>query len=201
VIAALSRFKELVLKGYLTPNAAAYDRHSGRDLYFQGHGAFWQSGSWHLFTRGTPPVPADWEYRFFPFPGFAETPERNVAISTGGWNWAVCQQSPHKHEALLFLDYITQPEIAELWARTFQWFLAIRGAVNAQIASPEMLAISQYLEASGAVPGLEHFFHRSVVQEGHWEGSIGVLLGRYTTGQWAERIEELQKASGVLTLE
>jgi raffinose/stachyose/melibiose transport system substrate-binding protein len=201
VVAALAHFEELVHKGYLGADAATHDQSTGRALYFKGQGAFWQAGSWHLFTKGTPDMPPEWEYRFIPFPGFAETSERNVAISTVNWNWAISEHSHHKEEALLFLDYITRPEIAELWVSTLHWFLTIRGAVNERTASPEMLAITQYLESAIVVPGLEHLFHRQVVQDGHWKGARDVLSGKLTTQQWAERIEERQKASGVLPLD
>lgn len=201
VMEALSHFEELVHNGYVAADAAIHDQSAGRALYFKGQGAFWQAGSWHLFTKGTPDAPPEWEYRFIPFPMFVETPERNVAISTINWNWAIAEHSHHKKEALLFLDYITRPDIAELWVSTLHWFLTIRGAVNERTASPEMLAISRYLESATVVPGLEHFFHRQVVQDGHWKGALDVLSGKLTTRQWAERIEERQKASGVLPLD
>lgn len=201
VVAALSHLEELVQRGYLAATAAEHSSGTGQARYFQGQGVFWQAGSWHLFAQGASIAPPDWEFRFIPFPGFAETPEQNAAIVTGGWNWAIAQHSQHQQEALLFLDYITRPEIAELWVQTLHWFLAIRGAVNERTASPEMLAIQRYLESLPVVVGLEHFFHRAVVQEGHWKGALGVLSGQLTTQQWAERIEELQQASGILPLD
>jgi raffinose/stachyose/melibiose transport system substrate-binding protein len=202
VIAALGHFEELVKKGYLAPDAARNDRNAGRDLYFQGQGAFWQAGSWHLFQKGGKLAPSDWEFKFIPFPSFTNAPAQNIAISSSGWQWTISRASEQIDEALLFLEYITRLKPAvELWVKESQGLLAVRSAVNEHTAGPETVAIAQYLESSNVVPGLEHYFPRPVIQEGHWKGSIGVLSGQITTVEWAELIEELHKASGVLMLE
>ena len=116
--------------------------------------------------------------------------------------WTISSKSGHVNEALLFLEYITRPQpAAELWVKDYQGFLAVRGAVNEHTAGPEMIAIAKYVESANVETNLEFYLPREVVQEGHWKGSIGILSGRLTTEEWAELIEELHKASGVLMLE
>ena len=201
VVAALSHFEECVKKGYFAPEAADNDRDTARSLYFQGQGAFWQAGSWHLFQKGGALAPPDWKFKFIPFPNFTDAPVRNVTISASNWQWTVSSKSRHIDEALLFLDYITCLNPASEWVKNGQEFLTVRGAVNEHTAGPEMTAIAHYLESANVATNLEYYLPREVVQEGHWKGSIGVLSGRLTTKKWAELIEELHKASGVLMLE
>lgn len=202
VVAALSHFEEFVKRGYFTPGAAENDRDAGRKLYFQGQGAFWQAGSWHLIQKSSSLTPPDWEFKFIPFPNFTDAPVQNVAISASNVQWTISSKSKHIDEALLFLEYITHLKpAAELWVKESQGFLALRGAVNENTAGPEMVVIAQYLESANVVTALEHYFPREVVQDGHWKGSVGILSGRITTEEWAELIEELHKASGALMLE
>jgi raffinose/stachyose/melibiose transport system substrate-binding protein len=202
VVAALSYLEECVKKGYFAPGASEHDRNAGRALYFQGKGAFWQAGSWHLFQKSGKLAPSGWEFKFIPFPNFPDAPVQNVAISASNWTWSISNTSKHINEALLFLEYITRLKPAvELWVKESRGLLAVRGAVNENTADPEMVAIAQYLESAKVVPGLEHYFHRQVVQDGHWKGSTGILSGQISTKEWAELIEELHKASGVLVLE
>jgi raffinose/stachyose/melibiose transport system substrate-binding protein len=202
VVAALSHFEEFVNKGYFAPDAAKNDPNIGQELYFQGQGAFWQAGSWHLFQKGGGIAPPDWNFQFIPFPNFPGAPVQNVAISTSGTQWTVHDKSKHLDEALLFLKYMTRrTPAAELWVKEVHWFLVIREAVNEHTASPEMVAISRYLEAANVTTALESYLPRQVVQDGHWKGSLAVLSGQMTTEEWAELIEELHKASGTLMLE
>lgn len=202
VVAALSYFEECVKKGYFAPGAAKNDRDMGRKLYFQGQGAFWQAGSWHLRQKGGDLAPPDWEFKFIPFPNFPGAPVQNIAISASSEHWTISSNSKHIDEALLFLEYITRPKpAAELWVKKVQGFLTVRGAVNEHTAGPEMIAIAQYLESANVATNLEFYFPRQVIQDGHWAGSTRVLSGELTTKEWAELIEELHKASGVLMLE
>jgi raffinose/stachyose/melibiose transport system substrate-binding protein len=201
VVAALSHFEEMVKNGYFARGAAADDRDAGRALYFQGQGAFWQAGSWHLFQKGGDLAPPDWEFKFIPFPNFAGAPVQDVAISEGNVQWTVSSQTKHLDETLLFLDYITRQQNAELWVKEVQEFLAIRDAVNENTAGPEMVEIAQYLESATVASGLELYVPRQVVQDGHWAGSTGVLSGQITTEEWAQLIDDLHELNGVLSLE
>ena len=201
VVAALSHFEEFVKKGYFAPQAAQHDRDTGRKLYFQGQGAFWQAGSWHLYQKGLEHVPADWQFAFIPFPNFAPAPVQDIAISASTSQWVVHKKSQHLDEALMFLEYITQQAAAELWVTEAHGVVNVRGAVNERTADPEMIAIARYLEAANVVTGLEYYLPRTVVQDGHWKGAARVIVGEITTQEWAELIEELHEAAGTLQLE
>jgi len=202
VVAALSHFEELVKKGYVAPGAAEHNSHMGLKSYFQGQGAFWQAGSWHLFRKAGNLAPPDWEFKFIPFPNFANAPVQNIAISTSDWQWTISNKSRHIEEILLFLEYITRLKpSSEEWVKKTQGFLTVRDAVNENTAGSEMIAIARYLDSAYIVPALENYFPRQVIHEGHWKGSVGILSGQITTKEWAELIEELHKASGVLMLE
>lgn len=202
VVAALSHFEELVEKGYLAPDAADNDRNAGRALYFQGQGAFWQAGSWHLFQKGGDETPPEWKFTFIPFPNFVDAPVRNIAISSSDWQWTISNPSKHIDEVLLFLEYITRLKPAvEVWVKESHGFLAVRDAVNERTAGAEMVAIAEYLESANVVTALENYLPRSVVQDGHWAGAADVLAGKITTAEWAELIEELHNAAGPLMLE
>jgi len=201
VVEALSHFEEMVENGYFAPGAAADDRDAGRALYFQGDGGFWQAGSWHLYQKGGDLAPPDWEFKFIPFPDFADASAQDVAISLSNEQWTVASKSKHIDEVLLFLDYITSLESAELRVKEAQEFLTVRGAVNENTAGPEMVAIAQNLEDSNVVTGLELYFPRQVIQDGHWAGSTGILSGQITTEEWAQLIDDLHEEAGVLNLE
>lgn len=201
VVEALSHFEECFKKGYFAPQAVNDDRDQGVKRHFQGQGVFWQAGSWHLFEQDGD-APPDWQFQFIPFPDFADTPVKNIAISSSITQWTLHSRSQHREEALLFLEYLTrQTPSAELWVKNVHWFVVIRGAVNEHTASPEMVAISRYLETAQVVTALEFYLPRQVVQEGHWKGAAGVLSGQMTTQQWAELIEEIHAAAGPLMLE
>lgn len=201
VVEALSHFEAYVKKGYFAPDAAKEDRDQGVKRHFQGQGAFWQAGSWHLYQKGFEYVPADWQFVFIPFPGFSQPTGQNIAISANTSQWVVHKNSRHPDEALLFLEYITQKSSAELWVKQAHGLVTVRGAANETTAAPELIAIARYLESAHVATGLEFYLPRQVVQEGHWKGANRVLAGEITTQEWAELIEELHKAAGVLQLE
>ncbi len=201
VVELLSHFEEMVKAGYLAPGAAADDRDTGRALYFQGQGAFWSAGSWHLYQKGGDLAPPDWEYEFIPFPPLADSPDLKVAMSDSNVQWNVSNESKHIDEALLFLEYITRLENAQYWVKEVQEFIAVRDAVTEDTAGPEMAAIAEYVEASNVQPFLEHYLPVPVRNEGHWTGSTGILSGQITTQEWAELIEEIHEAEGALPLD
>ena len=198
VVAALSHFEEMVDKGYLAPGAAADDRDVGRALYFQGDGAFWQAGSWHLYQKGGDLAPPDWEFEFIPIPSISG---EDTALAGGNVQWTIASKSKHVDEATMFVEYITRQENAELWVELAQEFLAVRDAVNENTAGPEMVAIADYLESAKVVDLLELYIPAPVRNDGHWAGSTGILSGQITTEEWAELIEELHEAEGSLSLE
>ena len=200
VVAALSHFEELVKAGYLAPGAAADDRNAGQALFFQGEGAFWQAGSWHLFQGGDLISP-DWESEFIPFPNFADAQVQDMAISSANLQWTVSSQSKHIDESLLFLEYITRLENSEDWVKSIQGFVTRKGAVNENTAGEEMVAIAEYLESHTVVPLLEVFFSQEVIQSGHWAGSGGILSGQITTEEWAALIQEMSDTSELVPLE
>lgn len=201
VVAALSHFEEFHKKGYFAPQAAQHDRDAGRKLYFQGQGAFWQAGSWHLYQKGLDYVPQEWQFTFIPFPNFSQSPVQDIAISSSTSQWVVHKKSQHLDEALLFLEYVTRKAAAELWVKEAHGAVAARGSVNERTAEPEMIAIARYLEATNVVTGLENYLPRQVVQDGHWKGAARVLGGEIRTREWAELIEELHEAAGALQLD
>jgi raffinose/stachyose/melibiose transport system substrate-binding protein len=201
VVAALSHFEEMKEKGYFAPGAAADDRDVGRALYFQGQGAFWQAGSWHLYEKGGDLAPPGWEFEFIPFPNFAGAAVQDVSLVGGNVQWTISSQTKHLDEALLFLEYITRLENAERWVELAQEFLAVKGAVNENTAGPEMVAIAEYLEASNPVDFLELYIPTAVRNDGHWAGAQGILSGQITTQEWAELIDQIHEAEGALSLE
>ncbi|MEW5814880.1 MAG: extracellular solute-binding protein [Spirochaetota bacterium] len=201
VVAALSHFEEMVKKGYFAPGAASDDRNAGRALYFQGKGAFWQAGSWHLYQKGGKLAPPDWEFKFIPFPNFTGAPVQNTAIAASNEHWTVARESRELDQTLLFLEYITRLKNAELRVKGAQEFLAIRGAVNENTAGPEMVAISRYLDTSNVVTNLEYYLPRQVMQDGHWAGATGILSGQINTKEWAKLIDELHAKAGMVPLE
>lgn len=201
VIAALRHFENLVKQGYLSPQAAEHDRDAGRALYFQGQGAFWQAGSWHLYQKGRELVPPDWTFAFIPFPNFADAPVRDVAISFNTSQWVIHQGTHHLEETLLLLEFLTRQTSAELWVQQAHGVVTVKGAVNARTAAPEMIAIARYLESANVETALEAYLPREVVQDGHWQGARKVLAGDITTEEWAQLIEELHAAAGPLMLE
>jgi len=201
VVKILSGLEQLAKAGYLAPGAASDDRDTGRALYFQGQGGFWSAGSWHLYQKGSGNAPPDWKFEFIPFPPFEENKGLNVALSGSNIQWNVSSQSKHIDEALLFLDYISRLENAELWVREVQEFITVRDSVNDNTAGPEMAAIAQYVEDSNVESFLEHYLPTAVTQEGLWAGSTGILSGQIDTQEWCELIGSIAEAEGVLSFE
>jgi ABC-type glycerol-3-phosphate transport system substrate-binding protein len=201
VVEILSNFENMVEAGYMAPGAAADDRDTGRALYFQGDGAFWTAGSWHLYMKGGDLAPPDWEYNFIPFPSLEANKDLNVAMSGSNVQWTVSSGSKHIDETLLFLEYISRLENAQLWVEKVQEFIPVYGAVTEETAGPEMAAIAEYVESSNVQPFIEHYLPVPVRNEGHWAGSVGVLSGQIDTQEWADLIDQIHEAEGPLPLD
>lgn len=201
VVKALGYFEQMYKEGYFAPGAAADDRDAGQALFFQGVGAFWQAGSWHLYQKGAELVPPEFEFKFIPFPNFADSPVQDVSLVGGNAQWTVSSKTKHLDETLLFLDYITSKENAELWAKEVQEFMAVKDVVNENTAGPEMIAISDYLEASHPTDFLELYIPTAVRNEGHWAGAVGILSGQINVQEWAQLIDDIHEAEGPLSLE
>jgi len=201
VVAALSYFEEMTTKGYFAPGAAADNRDVGQALFFQGQGAFWQAGSWHLYQKGGSLAPPDFEFKFIPFPNFAGAPVQDVSLVGGNVQWTVSSKTKHLDETLLFLEYITRLENAQRWVQDVQEFIAAKGAVNESSAGPEMVAIADYLEASNPADFLELYIPTAVRNDGHWAGAQGILSGQITAQEWAELIDQIHETEGALSLE
>jgi ABC-type glycerol-3-phosphate transport system substrate-binding protein len=201
VVEILSLFEQMVQLGYMAPGAAADDRDTGRALYFQGQGAFWGAGSWHLYQKGGTLAPPDWTYEFIPFPPLEANKDLNVAMSGSNNQWTVSSGSKHIDETLLFVEYISRLENAELWVEKVQEFITVRDSVNEATAGSEMAAIADYVEASNVQAFIEHYIPSAVRDEAHWKGATGILSGQITTQEWAELIDATHEAEGVLPLD
>ncbi|MFW6116622.1 MAG: ABC transporter substrate-binding protein [bacterium] len=201
VVRLLSYFEKLVEEGYVAPGAAADERDAGLAVHFQGEGAFWQAGSWHLYQKGGDMAPPDWEFEFIPFPPLADSPDLNVAVSGSNLQWTIANESDHIDETLLFLEYISRLENVERWVELTQAFVAVQGAVNEKTAEPEMARIANYVESSNVQTLLEHYMPVAVRDEAHWVGAQGVLSGQINTEEWAELIESTHDAEGALPLD
>lgn len=198
VVAALGHLKEMVDAGYFQAGVAADTRDIAKAAFFNGQSGFFSAGSWQLYSKGAEGVPADFEFKFIPFPDFAGAPQDKVVLSTSNEHWAVAKDSKNIEATLLFLDYITSLEQSEKRVAGAQEFLTIRGSVNENTAGPEMVAIAQWVEAGYVENLLENYFMTEVVSDGMWSGAVGVLSGQLTTEEWAQLIADTQAAAGNL---
>ncbi len=199
VVAALTNLETMYKAGYFQSGVAADTRDVAQAAHFQGNGAFFSAGSWHLYQKGGKGVSPNWEFKFIPFPNFVGAPVKDVVLSTSNEHWALSSKSKNINEALLFLDHITSLEQAEKRAKGANEFLAIRGAVNKNTAGPEMVQIAAWVESGNVYNLLENYFTREVVQDGMWAGAQGVLSGQLTTLDWAKLIARIQTSSGNLS--
>ncbi len=201
IVEAVSYLEEMYEAGYFQPGVAADTRDVSRAAYFQGNGAFFAAGSWHLYQKGGELAPPDWEFKFIPFPSAADSPIENPVISTVNVLWSISSKTEHPEEAKLFLAHVTSLQVAQKHVEMLQEFVVFKDAVTPENASDEMVAIAEWTADGTGINFLENYFTREVIQEGLWGGTLGVLTGQATTEEWMQLCADLQATSGNLEFE
>ena len=201
IVDAVSYLEEFYNRGYFQPGVAADSRDTTMAAHFQGNGAFFAAGSWHLYNKGGDLAPPDWEFKFIPFPVAADSVVENPVLSTNNVLWAVHADTDVPEEALLFLDHVLSLETAQKHVEMLQEFLVIEGSVTPDNASEEFVAIAEWAEAGTGINWLENYFTREVINEALWGGATGVLSGQITTLEWMQLIDETQARTGNLEFE
>ena len=201
IVEAVSYLEQMYEAGYFQPGVAADTRDVSRAAYFQGNGAFFAAGSWHLYQKGGELAPPDWEFKFIPFPSAEDSPIDNPVISTVNVLWSISSKTEHPEEAKLFLDHVTSLEVAQKHVELLQEFVVFKDAVTSENASEEMVAIADWTAEGTGINFLENYFTREVIQDGLWGGSLGVLSGQATTEEWMQLCADLQETTGNLEFE
>ena len=112
------------LGAFAGENAAAYTYFEACERFAKGQAAMYISGSYALNTIED--CEPDVEIDVFPLPGY--TADRRVMLTSVDTALCISAQTPLKAEALAFLSYMTQPEIATLYASNDVAPACIRGA-------------------------------------------------------------------------
>jgi raffinose/stachyose/melibiose transport system substrate-binding protein len=125
-IAAMERFKELTDKGYFIEGALGIGKDQAYQIFYQGKAAMisQQVGVIEFLAANTP----DFEVGAFAPPGQNPGQELRLPFS-GGHTMALYSGSKNKEAALVFLEFISQTENAQLMSTEISLPSSVKGVV------------------------------------------------------------------------
>ncbi|ANE46553.1 hypothetical protein SY83_09990 [Paenibacillus swuensis] len=144
-VAALEKFKTIVDKKYFQDGALGTGEDQAYQIFYQGKAAMFISGSWAI-DKVTNNKPAFEVGAFLP-PGNDKGQTVKTAYAAGNFT-AISANSKHKEAALTFLDYVSQPENASLYANNIKFLCSVKGVELT--FSPDVKLVEPLFEAEGS---------------------------------------------------
>ncbi|MFD2369014.1 ABC transporter substrate-binding protein [Brevibacillus sp. GCM10020057] len=181
---SIQRMQELT--PYFPENFVGLDLNDMRTLFATEKAAMFINGSFEL--EGIKKLNPDLQLDFFPMP----TDDGKSLITT--WvdgSYAVNAKSPHKQEALKFMEFMTTKKFGELFANSLKRISAVPGVTTEDPLVNKMAELSQ----SSPTPYLMvvYFAHGNPTTKQVLENSLqGMYLNKLTPEQVAE---EMQKSA------
>ena len=134
---------ETELYPYMPAGASGLDYNTQRALFANGKAAFYIGGNYELsyFRSLNPTAPIGW----FPAPAATQGGQRYVTNWADG-AFAMNAKTPHKAEALKFLNFIASKATMQAGADTLGWIPPVAGIVS---TDPVIVAMQRKIPAMG----------------------------------------------------
>jgi raffinose/stachyose/melibiose transport system substrate-binding protein len=183
------RFEDFIKKGYLHEGSLSLSFIQAWQLFCEGEAAIMQGGTWYsaqAFTQFKP----SFEYGciIFPIATRGETPV--VPYSSNAEMQVVYKEGDHVEEALIFLEYLSQPEALELYARTTKTMSAGVG-IKADF-SEEAILMQEFLDNVGK---FQRTKQPSQITNDLRKAQQDIIFGNKTAEEAAEAVQKKLDAS------
>ncbi len=160
---------------------ASYD--DSTSLFAQGGAAMMLQGIWALSPVKA--VNPDIDAAIFPYP-VPENPDDRMLVSGVDVTVTMARETPHKEEALRFIDYLFQPEVIERFADSQTM---VPSVIGAQIGDdPALQSIAPYFDSGHITGFIDHQVPTAiplvgVVQQFLYDGDADAAL-RTLDNEW-----------------
>lgn len=188
VVAAWTKLKEIVDKGYFYPAINSLDVAPAVVLFSQGKAAMWYQGAFMLGnfkgSRDTIPFPID----FFPFPQIGD--RKPVMEVTAESTLMIHSKSPHKAEAAEFINFFVSPEVQKKKIVTDRPFAANTNT-DLSVLSPLEQRLWKEMRNAGEVTFMhvDHAFTPAIANK-FLDATQALVGGAMTPEQAAQMTEE-----------
>jgi raffinose/stachyose/melibiose transport system substrate-binding protein len=144
-VTALNYLIQLV--PYFTPecNSVTYDQ--GINDFTSGKAAIY----YEQFNQVQYIEPAQFDWSWFDFPDIVGAAGDQNALTGAPQGFMVSAASKHPDEAVAFLKYLTSVEMAAKMVKDTSMISTVYGAINADTASPKMIAIADTIKAASSI--------------------------------------------------
>ncbi|MCX7599555.1 MAG: extracellular solute-binding protein [Armatimonadetes bacterium] len=168
-IRGLDMFSELVRLRAFNDAPNATTRESARALFYSGQAAMFYTGTWdfaRLSSGGEAPQEFWDAWDFFNFPAVPGGKGNQDALAGAPDGYVVCARSANAEAAVLFLKYLTRPDVAATFVGRCQELVQVRGAVSEANAGPRLRKYAEMVAAAPQIcPWPDTLMERSVADE------------------------------------
>lgn len=184
--------KELQDAGYFSEGIVSDDFPTAYGKFFNGDGAFFQTGGWLLstWTELAPEFPLG--YMLVPALEGGQGDAKDMVFNAV--TITVPQDSPHPEEALAFVEWWYSSETPHrIWSQNLPGHLPAMNTIEElEGVTPEVADFARWLqEAPNSTMFIDSLLDGDLSVEALWEASNGLFIGALTPQQAAENAERL----------
>lgn len=191
----LSMFHEMARKGFFNRSPNDTTPETARALFYSGQAAMFYTGTWDfaLFSEGgQAPEPFRDKWSFFNFPAVEGGDGDQQALAGSPVGYAVHTDSSVKNEAIEFLKYMTQKDVARGFVKETQKLVPVKGAVTQDNAGPRLQKYARIVEnAQTITPWMDIMMERTVAEE-YMNGVRRLLAAETTPEKIMQRVRNRQ---------
>ncbi len=185
--------KELQDKGYFSEGLVSDDFPTAYGKFFNGQGAFFQTGGWLLSTQLE--LAPDFPLGYMLVPAFDDVPKSDVTdVVFNAVALTVPKNAKHPEEALAFLEWWLSSETPHrIWSENLPGHLpAMKTITSLDNALPQVNDFLAFFNnADHSTMFIDSLLDGDLSVEALWQASQGLWIGALTPQQAAENAEML----------
>ena len=189
-VEALNKIKELSEKGYFNKNVNSVSQDMGKEMFYADKGAIL-----YIETEEIPHLEKNMkdEWGMFKMPDFQNGAGNQNFLVGSPEGFIVTTASKHPKEAMEFLKFLTNKKNAERMVKELGWLSPIKGAVNQNTATDQVIEANKMLEDSEGLAIWLDTIVDAKIAEAYLEGTQVLLNGGNSPEQIMSDIQKIAK--------
>ncbi len=185
-VQSLVMFKNFANSGFFNDSPNSVTRENARALFYTEKTAMMYTGTWDFarFSEGGEAPEEFWDkWDFFNFPAVPGGKGNQEALTGTADGYIISSKTRHPEEAVKFLQYMTQVEVAQEFVAKCKELVQVKGAVTDENSSWYLAKYARMVEATSEIDPWSDTLMEKSVADVHLAGIQGLLAGQKTPEQ------------------